>query len=367
MPFDSGSLSFRIFELPDEMKDTCLEGFARCSAPPIETLSSEAIQGWVSSQHLLDRDLREDNAFIAGYLVLALMKAEWKIPEGLMRAYCRMEEEVERRARRIQFLSRKGKSEVKKRVVEQLQPGMPPTLTGMAMAFDFSTQVLYASAMSDTQLDAFSLAFREATGISPLPVTPQHAAMRRKRINFRDLEPTVFSPDPGVQYATDSLGLDFFTWLWHFWETSGGNFEVPGSERPFGVMLEGPLTFFMEGDGAHETVLKKGMPLVAVEAKAALVGGKKLRKGKITMARGEEMWSVNFDAEEFTFRGVKLPKGDGDDPATRFQERMLSLQTLTEAIWALFDIFLDDRGDRDRWSRKVADMQQWISSRSAQT
>lgn len=366
MPFDSGSLSFRVFELPEPLKDDCLSLFVKRAAPPISTLSNEPIQGWVSSRHLLDRDLSEENGFIAGYLVLTLMKAERKIPEALLRAYCRIEEEVERKARGLDYVSRKLKREVKQRVTDQLQPSMPPTLTGIPMAFDFHNQLLYAGALNDKQLDAFVLAFREATGIVPVPLTPQQLAMSRKRVNFRDLSPTVFSPDPNVEYSVDSLGLDFFTWLWHFWEVSGGTFKVRERDRPFGVMIEGPLTFVMEGNGAHEAVLKKGMPLVAVEAKAALMGGKKLRKGKLTLAQGDEMWSLNFDAEGFVFRSVKLPKGEGDDETTRFQERMLSLHTLVGAIWELYDRFLDERSDEALWQTTLQGIQAWISQRSAQ-
>ncbi len=365
MPFDRGSVSFRVFELPEELKESSLEKFANSAAPPINTLSSEPITGWVSSYHLLDRELTEENSFIAGYLVLALMKAEKKIPDALLRAYCRMEELVEMRARGAAFLNRKAKREVKERVVEMLQPDMPPTLTGIPMAFDFSRQTLYAAAMSDKQIDAFVLAFREATGIVPMPVNPQHAAMRRKRINTRDLEPANFSPDPGVD-SSDNIGLDFFTWLWFFWENGGGVFSVQGSDRPFGVIIEGPLTFVTEGGGAHETLLKKGTPLLSVEAKASLLGGRKLRRGKVTIARGDDMWSFNFDAESFAFRSVKLPKGDGEDETTRFQERMLFLNTLLDAVWTLYDTFLELRADRAKWDDTLEKMHSWISSRSAQ-
>ena len=52
-------------------------------------------------------------------------------------------------------------------------------------------------------------------------------------------------------------------------------------------MLEGPLTFFREGEGAHEAVLRKGTPLNSREAGTALYCGKKLKRAKLVLAEGD--------------------------------------------------------------------------------
>lgn len=367
MGFDSGSVSVRAFYLPEALNPSVVEAFARHAAPPISTLDREPLYGWVSGRHLLDRDLSEENCLIGGYLYVTLMKAERKIPEALLRAHCRLEEQAEMQARGAVALPRAVRSEIKAGVIEQLMPAMPPTLTGIPVVIDFSTQTLYASAMSDKQIDLLVQHMRETVGSVPVPMTPETSALKRKQLNFRDLDISCFAPNPDdVPGVSDALGHDFLTWLWYFWEREGGNLHVDGSD-PFGVMLEGPLMFVMEGDGAHETVLRKGMPLLSAEAKAALEGGKKLKRAKLTLARGEELWVTTLDATDFGFRGLKMPKGDSQlDPISRFQERMLALDVFMRAFATLFDEFLDARRDARRWRETVEGMRAWIRDRRTQ-
>jgi hypothetical protein len=136
-----------------------------------------------------------------------------------------------------------------------------------------------------------------------------------------------------------------------------------GALGQFGVMVEGPLMFVMEGSGAHETVLRKGEPLRSAEAKTALLGGKKLRSAKITLAREDEAWQATLRAEDFSFRGLKLPKGAPLDPVSRFQERMLALETFREAFLGFFDRFMDERADGAEWARTRADIHTWVRER----
>ncbi len=82
--------------------------------------------------------------------------------------------------------------------------------------------------------------------------------------------------------------------------------------QPAGVMIQCPLTFFMEGQGAHLMVLRHGEPLIASEAKTALLGGKKVQRARVILAIGEEPWSANVDAETFVMRGIKLPSHASD-------------------------------------------------------
>ena len=135
-----------------------------------------------------------------------------------------------------------------------------------------------------------------------------------------------------------------------------------GNSR-FSVMVEGPLTFVLEGEGAFETVLRKGSPLVSAEAKTALLSGKKLRSARVTLAREDEMWSTTLNADEFVFRGLKMPKGEAYDPVSRFHERMLSIHVFQEGFLAFFDRFLDERSDDARWRHTVGDIHGWVRER----
>ena len=327
------------------------------------TKNPDPISGWVSGRHLLDRKITQDNAYMAGYLRLTLVTARKTVPESLLRAECQMEELAEMEARGGTPLKRDARMQIRKSVLDRLLPAMPPTLQGIPVVYDAQADMAYAGAASDKQTDALVLAFREAVGVTLIPATPAAAALRRRKVNLNDLSPTSFSPELDDELAGDSIGQDFLTWLWFFAETRGG--PIPTDRGEFGVIIEGPLTFWLEGDGAYETVVRKGAPLVSAEAKAALLVGKKLKSARVTFARGEELWSVRLDADEFVLRGLSLPKGAPLDAVSRFQERMLLLDIFRDVLLQSFDLFLAERADASVWKKTRAGLHDWVGNRAA--
>ncbi len=289
------------------------------------------------------------------------MKAEKKIPEALLRAECRMEELAELQAQGLAFLTRSRRVEIKKEVVARLMPNMPPTLTGIPFVFDQERDMVYAGCVSEKQMDAFTAAFRGTTGKAPIPLVPESAAMQRARKNARDLAPTSFTDALEDVLAGDSLGQDFLTWLWFFSERRGGTLET--QHGTFAAAVEGPLTFVLEGEGAHIAMLKKGTPLVSAEAKTALLSGKKLLLATIVLALDERSWRFSLDAANFVVRGVKLPKGERLDPISQFQERMVCMGVMTDVLLSFFDTFIEERFDPRAWSATNAEMRRWISER----
>ena len=359
MGFDTGRVSFRLFYLQREYDASLIEAFAKEVVQPISTIKLEPISGWVTGRHLLDRDISDERCVIGPYIHVQLMKAEKKIPSSLLNATVKLEEEVELRARGVEFLPRKVKAEVKQRVIASLQPQMPPTLTGIPVVVDLRNQLLVAGSISDRQVDALTPAFKTVGETIPILVTPENAALKRKRVNAVDLDPITFSPDPLVEPpAEPTLGMDFLTWLWFNWESNAGNFHLPDG-RPGGYMMEGPLTFYREGEGAHEAVLRKGMPINSREAATALMCGKKLRRAKMTVAVDEKAIEATVDAD-FVFRGMKLPKSEQTEKEGIFEERMMHIDAFCATWFTLYDRFLDLRTDPRAWPKTHAAMQEWI-------
>lgn len=363
MSFESGSISFRAFYLAQPLPRNHLEKFAARAAPPIATLGDEPIRGWVTGRHLLDNRIDKDTAFHAGYLRLCLMKAERKIPESLLRAECRMEELARMQAEGRAELDRRTRSEIRKEIADRLLPKMPPTLKGMAWVHAPESEWVYAEAVSDKQLDALEAAMRETLGFGLIPVSPAYAAARRLKIDVRDIAPASFSPDCDDAAVSDSIGQDFLTWLWFSSETRGGLMKVADGE--FAVMVEGPLTFAMEGEGAHEAVLRRGSPELSAEAKIALLSGKKLRRAKLLIARGAETWQTTLDADAFSFRGLKLPEGEKLDAVSRFQERLTLIKTFLDAFLGMYDRFLRERNDPKTWAATLKQIHMWVNERAA--
>jgi len=361
MSFDSGTVSFRLFYLQQAYTSSVVEDFARRAAPPIDTLDRDPISGWVSGRHLFDREITDEKCVAGPYLHVQLMKAENKIPPALLRAYQKQEEDIERKARDVEVLSRKARAEVKARVTAMLQPKMPPTLSSIPVVMDFRNDLLIAGALSDKQIDTLGPVFKETAGTFPILLTPETAAIRRKQINAKDLLPVMFSPDETIDPPVEgTLGMDFLTWLWFAWEKDGGVYHLPDG-REFGIMLEGPVTFFREGQGAHEVALRNGVPLNSREAGTALSCGKKLKRVKVVMAQGDSVFSATMDAD-FAVRGLKLPKGEQDDEAGKLEERMMMVEFFWSAWLTLFDRFLDLRSDPRHWQKTLAKMHAWIAS-----
>jgi recombination associated protein RdgC len=351
-----------MFYVPGRMPNDVIARFAAQAAPSLDALGRDPLYGWVTGRHLLDRNITEDTAIVSGYLRLTLMRAERRIPEALLRAECRMEELAEMQASGEAFLKREVRSRIRKEVSDRLLPTMPPTLTGIPMVYDDREDLVYAGATSDKQVDAFIMAFKQATGHTLIPVMPETAAMKRGQVNYRDLAPTSFSPELEDSLAGPGLGQDFLTWLWFFSEARGGLLDL--QKDRWAVMIEGPLMFVLEGEGAHETVLRKGTPLVSAEAKTALLSGKKLKTARVTLQRRELSWTATLGADALILRSLKVPKGDALDNVSRFQERMLALNAFREALMGFFDKFLEDRSSA-AWSQTRQDIHKWVSGRQS--
>lgn len=361
MGFESGSVSFRGFYLSRTMPGDAVRRFADHALPPLEALGREPMTGWVTGRHLLDRNITEESAVFAGYLRLNLVKAERKIPAPLLRAECMMEELAAAQAEGLDSLKRDQRIKIKQEVTERLLPGMPPQLKAIPIVCSRDDSFIFAGATSDAQVEALILHLSQALGMDLVPMSPETAALKRKSHSIQDLAVTSLSPECADEEVSESPGLDFLTWLWFYSEKRGA--ELTTGQGTCAVMLEGPLTFVMEGSGAHEASLRKGSPVQSIEARTALLGGKKLARARVTLARGDEQWSGELDAPSFVLRGVKLPKTEQLDAVSRFQDRMLSLKAYLDGILAYYDLFLDERIDPQRWKETVGQMRDWVAKR----
>ena len=363
MSFESGSVTFRMFYLPQQLPADYVERFRARAAPPLDTLGAESIHGWVTGRHQLDRDITTETAHYAGYLRMTLMRAERKVPESLVRAECRMEELARMNAEGRQEIDRRTRSEIRKEVHERLQVHAQPQINGMSIVWIPGSNMLLAEATSEKQLDALEAAWRETMGMGFFPFGPACAAELHAKVYVHALRSTSFSPDCDDDASGNSIGEDFLTWLWFSSESRDGMANLKAGT--FGYMLQGPLILSSEGQGAHLIGLKNGSPEISAEAKIALLSGKKLSRARLILARGKESWATTIDADQFVFRGMKLPEGEKLDPVSRFQERMLSIGTFTDAFFELYDRFLRERVDADVWKKTQAEIHQWVTDRQA--
>jgi len=359
--FKSGSISMRMFLMPAELPENCVALFQKKALPPIDTLGEGNIAGWVTNRHLLDRNLTDDTAHFGGYLLMDFVVAGRVIPSALFRTECKMEELAQLAASGFERLSARARSDIRQSVTSRLLPTMPAQLKAQQFVVEPYGNRLWTSALSDAQAEDFAQHFSQAVGLSPVPMTPEVAAARRK-IDVRQWNLACFSPEAMGEPVSDRVGHDFLTWFWFITEARRALVKLPDLGE-FGLMIEGPLSFVMEGGGAHTVRLAKGEPRVSAEAKSALLAGKKLQRAKITLARGKEMWTCGLEADSFAFRGLKLPQSEQLDAVSRFQGRMRLLETFSDAFYGIFDQFAAERNDQARWTETLKDMRKWVAGR----
>ncbi|TAN36715.1 MAG: hypothetical protein EPN23_07855 [Verrucomicrobia bacterium] len=363
MGFESGSVSFRSFLLPQVLPENVVARFAKHALPALEALGADKMTGWVTGRHLLDRHLTADAAHHGGYLRLTLVTAARKIPAALFRAECKMEELAQLAAHGYDRLSARARSDIREQVTARLLPQMPPQLKAVPFIAEAAGERLWATALSELQAEDFAMHFNQAAGLNPIPLTPEAAAARR-HVDVRQWDVACFSAEAEGEPVSDRVGHDFLTWFWFLAEARRGIVKLPELGE-FGLLVEGPLTFVMEGGGAHEIVLRKGEPRVSAEAKAALVAGKKLKRAKLALARGDQTWSCTLDADTFAFRSVKLPPTEQLDAVSRFQDRMRALELFGDAFYGIYDQFLAERNDTTRWAETVKEIRKWVAGRYA--
>jgi hypothetical protein len=239
---------------------------------------------------------------------------------------------------------------------------MPPQLKGIDLVYDDRAHILYASATSPKQADALVLSLMQTAGCQAQAADPETLAASMEGVDVRDWAPASFSGELDDGMVDGTAGREFLMWLWYCSEKRGGLASIPDVGE-VAYTVEGPLTFVREGKGAHEITLRKGEPMLSAEARTALQNGKKLKKAKLQFARGEETWAFTFDADEFVFRGLKLPQTETYDRVGKFQERMVLLDTFRRCFFHLFSTFVKERNASASWNKTKDEMRRWSAER----
>lgn len=365
MSFETGSANVRFMRLATPLPKDAVEKFAAQALPPVEYLKEDPLFGWTTGRHLMDRDITEDSAHFGGILRLALVKAEKRIPPSLLKAEVRSQEMHRMKEIGQQFLIKRERQEIRYATKAILLPKIPPTLKGTAVLHEPGSDWLLTDAASDPQADELCIHFRHAALQTIVAMTPATLAQLLRKVDTTILAPVSFSPVIEDKAVSDNIGYDFLTWLWFTAEVTPSALEVIG-HGPISVLVEGPLTFAMEGGGAHTCTLRQGNPPISSEAKACLMAGKKLAKCKLSLAKGEDVWSCTFDADSFVSRGLKVPASEEDlDPVSLFQMRVRRFDDYREILAGLYALFLDFRTRHTLWRETVTAMKKWVTTRHA--
>ncbi|WP_243545800.1 hypothetical protein [Pseudodesulfovibrio tunisiensis] len=160
------------------------------------------------------------------------------------------------------------------------------------------------------------------------------------------------------------LGQDFLTWLWYKTESENALFEIK-DKRTFSVNMEQRVSV-QGGDGEGvETATVSSPRGELTEAKTGLKTGKKVNKAQLRFAMDQDEWLMQVKADDFGLSGFKTPKintkdDDGDDPDSKFLEKLFLLERGLEMLDAVFTRFLVLRLSRE-WTEESAAVKLWIN------
>ncbi len=365
MPFDHGSFALTICPLSSPLPDDFLKKLQAASAGKLEDVAEEPEIGWVSGRFLLETEINETTSICGGHLYLNLRKAERKIPASLLNAICRRDELAYMKANETFSVPRQEKKRIREDAVKRNLMKMPPVISGTPIVVDRALNVLYAGTASLSQVDQIVSAFVSQLGVEPIPMTVGELMLKLFKEEAGALPSLSFSRNASAAGMDFTPGRDFLTWLWYYSELNGGELEIENCGR-FQVGIEGPLTFGFsaEAKGAEESVVKKGCPQLAAEAKAALAVGKKLKKAKVLLARDQDVWTFTFDADRFTFSGLSLPEGEEMDRESYFAERVEYLHVFHRAIEEYFRKFAESVTGETR-AEVEKDIKHWAEDRES--
>jgi len=158
------------------------------------------------------------------------------------------------------------------------------------------------------------------------------------------------------------LGAEFLLWLWYRAEEFDGAFTIDGGHVELG--FDDQLVLESDLQEAEQSRLKGGAPAYSPEAHKALQVGKRVRRAKLRLLKGEREWAFLFDATTFHTSGVKLPAVLSEHDDDRFFERMYLIEELDGAIHTLYRQFLELRLG-DRWDTEHAAIKHWIAAPTA--
>ena len=362
MPFERGGVTFSIFKLNNAWPEDALESFNAYRAGTLDSVKDDVQVGWTTGRCLLDSNLDENSVIAGSCWYLNLRKAERKIPSSLLNAIIKREELVYMRANDLEFVPSKVKREIKAQAVEQYLMKMPPSIAATPMVYDPAAKLLYLGTGSAKQIEDFIAFFYQTLNLEPLQITP--GTLLNEEFGKLETDLPILSLN-GEELEDMMPGRDFLTYLWYLSE-SGEAAVTHAQYGDFDILVEGPLVFG-SGDmakGSAETSVKKGdLPQQSAEAKAALAVGKKLKKAKVTLTRGEDIWSGTFDADKFIFSSLTLPEGEELEPDSRFGERMQNLLVFNEAWKECFKLYAKNMFDNFEETTKK--LQDWAANRNS--
>lgn len=155
------------------------------------------------------------------------------------------------------------------------------------------------------------------------------------------------------------LGSEFSLWLWWTSERQGGRFDL-GPHGMVDVWVDDRLAFRRPADTRVTAVVTGENPAHALEARAALAGGKVLQDLRIGIKRDEREFTVTLKGPELDMAQAKLPQIMSESDDMVIPDRMHAYDELATLVGALVSAFAKVRTSPQWKAEVVPGVRTWL-------
>jgi hypothetical protein len=403
MPFRSGAISFRRFDVagesPDLMDPKFFDALRENALGELEPIKpGEVHVGWTAGRHLFDRGFDYERVGFGSGALLGFRVDTIAIPPEIKKAYIAMAEDarlVPSKDGGGAFLPRSAKKEAREdalgRIEEEISEGRYRRPKHVPIWWDFSRATIYAPISADTQVQALRRLVHDTFGVTIAPRGAGTVALdllksRGRTGDYDDLRAEALSSAPpeielaredgsrasadrpempwAAQEPQDFLGNLFLMWLWWHCDTREG--LVDTGEGEVAIVIDRVLDLECAWGLSGRTSLRGDAPTRRAETARAVQLGKWPRKIGLTVAQFGRQWECTLQGDRFEVAGLKLPKPEEKPQSLRaaLEERLDSFATFDTALMALYRSFIAERCSPS-WPTRRAELRAWVGELGA--
>jgi hypothetical protein len=163
-------------------------------------------------------------------------------------------------------------------------------------------------------------------------------------------------PTPVVPH----LAAEFYLWLWWRSELDGGTFDLGEPVGRIEAWVDDRLAFRIPGEKKVTAVLTGDRASEALEARAAVYGGKVLQELRLFIRRDDREFKVTLKGPEVHLTRASLPQQLQEAEDEAIYDRIFLYDELHFIIAGLFRAFAARR-TTDAWAREdVPAIRAWV-------
>jgi len=158
------------------------------------------------------------------------------------------------------------------------------------------------------------------------------------------------------------LGREFLTWLWFQSDSKSGMIALDESQT-VEIWVDNKIILESADEETPEKVICQGDSSEMLEARQALIQGKKVSQACFRLYMKDDEWRFTLDDSRLDFRACKTPKiilDKKEDPEGLFYEKTFLLQEAVRVVEQVFIQFIKIRISPQWEKTELPALQQWI-------